>query len=379
MMSNNRTLLLTVTLAWLALASSNVFSTPKIPTGLCINNTNCTHNGSVVAPTTINPEHFHPGYYYSVGNKDNESPEELFSPLNTLSEFVGAKRIYSWNKLEPREGDYDFSMIEADLAYLQSIDKRLWIQVSYKQFNGNRPPKTPRYMWDDSKYGCGFENQYYGTYKRKAQDGGWLPCYWNTNMRERFVALYRALGKRFNHELYIEGISMAETAVDTPSAKTQPDYDALAIKATYQAKVLAARKSFPDKTVFQLMNFAPYSREEFNHFGKWLVENEIGIGSPDIYLNNEALTTFIYPQYLKHHNQVPTGPDVQWKNYEKATPEEILLGAIELTNPWYMFWMRRDKGLDPYGNPISFQSVLEAIRKHGRLPAAKAFYDSLKK
>lgn len=355
-----------VIIGLLMLSSSLVHSAPATPGGLCINNTNCpssnNSDATIVAPRSINVNNFHPGYYYSVGHSKGTS-EEVFGRLIDLPEFVGGKRIYTWRVLESQKGVYDFSKIEADLAYLESIGKRLWIYVGNTQFNGNGPPNMPQYMWDDATYGCGYEYEYYGSYRRETQAGGWLPCFWNDEVKARFIALATALGERFNSEPYFEGISFDETAIDTYAAKKQAGYSANKIKETYQARVLAARNAFPDKIVMQKINFAPYDIEEF---GAWLVENDIGIGSPDIYLENASLTTKVYPQYLKYHHQVPTGPDIQWKNYEKATAEELLLGAIEVTNPWYIFWLRRD---------AYFDDVLEAIRMHGELPAAAAFYD----
>ena len=347
---------------------------PLTPTGLCINNQQCTNEVTVnaVAPATVNPENFHPGYYYSVG-QSNLAAEQAFAVIQEIPEFVGGKRIYRWKDLEPQEGVYDFSEIEQDLQYLQSIDKRLWIQIFYTQFNGKQPPQTPSYMWKNSKYGCGSE--YYGTYKRKVQDGGWLPCFWNENIRARLIALYTALGQRFNHEAYFEGIAIDETAIDTHIAKQQPGYDVDELILTFQEKALAARQAFPDKSVTQHINFAPYDLDEFS---AWLVSKNIGIGSPDMRLYNRKLMEEIYPIHHQYSNKVPVGPDVQWDNYARIHPglgrpntvEEILLTAIELTNPWYMFWLRRD----PYFN----DELLPAIRKHGQLPAAKAFYDSIR-
>lgn len=50
------------------------------------------------------------------------------------SRFSGAQIVYTWRTLEPSEGRYDFSAIKQDLAYLDSIDKRLWVQLQDKSF-----------------------------------------------------------------------------------------------------------------------------------------------------------------------------------------------------------------------------------------------------
>ena len=196
------------------------------------------------APKSINPENFNPGHYLSVG-AGNVSPAAAFREIADNPYFIGGKRIYTWRSLEPSFGEYDFSRIEKDLEYLQSIGKRLWIQVGYTQFNASAIPNVPVYMWVNPAFGCGPE--FYGIYRRQAQKGGWIPCYWNDNLGDRFVSLISALGARFNDEPYFEGISIGETAIDHRAARSQGGYSVKAVKDAFKKKILAARQAFPDK------------------------------------------------------------------------------------------------------------------------------------
>jgi hypothetical protein len=357
---------------------------PSAPTNICIEHsdevqctTSITPAGStggtrnIIAPKSVNPDKFHPGFYLSVG-LSQETPSAAFSILIDNPIFTGGKRIYAWKDIEPSEGKYDFSKIEQDLTYLKSIGKRLWIQVFYTQFNGDLSPLTPSYMWKNSTYGCG--PQYYGSYERSAQTGGWIPCFWNNNVNSKLRALYTALGNRFNKEEYLEGISLDETAIDTSAAKNIPGYSPAIVYAAFKENALATKQAFPDKVVIQQINYAPYDLVDYS---SWLIQKQIGIGSPDVILHNTTLTGTIYPQYSTYHNDVPTGPDVQWSNYEQNNPEtgrsynaeEILTGMINISNPWYMFWIKRE--------PYFSNDVLPTLIKYGNLPAAKAFYDSM--
>lgn len=371
----------------LLLASSigaTLAAPPTTPTGICIEHsdgvqcaTNATPtkstNGtkSIVAPKSVSPDKFHPGFYLSAG-LSQETPSSAFNILIDNPIFVGGKRMYAWKDIEPSEGKYDFSKIEQDLTYLKSIGKRLWIQIFYTQFNGNLPPLTPSYMWNNSTYGCG--SQYYGVYERSAQTGGWIPCFWNKNMNSKLQALYTALGNRFNKEEYLEGISLDETAIDTYTAKELPGYSPSIIYTAFKENALATKRAFPDKIVMQQINYAPY---DLTDYSSWLAQNQIGIGSPDVILHNTTLTGTVYPQYNIYHNDVPTGPDVQWSNYEQTNSEtgrfynaeEILTGMISISNPWYMFWLKRE--------PYFSDDALPTLKKYGHLPAAKAFYDSM--
>lgn len=353
---------------------------PAPPTGLCLSpgeictstlSFGKTTSPSIVAPQKVDTNNFHPGFYISVG-QTSAPAASVFSIAANKPAIIGAKRIYTWRHLEPVEGKYNFSRIEEDLAYLQSIGKRLWIQVLANQFNGARNPNTPSYMWQNPVYGC--SSEFSGNYQRGVQEGGWIACYWNDNLSNKLRALLTALGNRFNSEPYFEGISLSETAIDTASAKLDPTYSATKVQTAFQGNALAAKKAFPNKIVMQMVNFAPY---DIGSFAAWLVRNGIGIGSPDTLLSNTYLKTNTYPQYLKHHDVVPTAPDVQWGNYTKInsdlgranTAEELLTGVIQLTNPWYMFWQTRD--------PYFVNDVLPLITNQAKsLPSALEFYNS---
>ena len=350
-----------------------VFAAPPSTAGWasseCIGiNAPCTPGGS--APTTVNPANFHPGHYMSVGTSTGTKG---FSRIAGNPNFVGIKRSYKWVELETALGVYDFSRIASDLASAQSLGKRYWISIRETATNSNDLPWVPSYMWNDPKYGCG--PRYYGTYERTASNGGWIVCFWNERTRDRFAALYTALGARFNGEPYFEGINLGETAINTSAAKAcDCGYSAAAVKAAFQHIALAAKVAFPDKSVMQMINFAPYNLADF---ATWLAANGIGIGTPDVALHKNFLITVIFPQFVAYHNLVPTGPDVQWGNYKGNTAEPghenvvetILLGAIEHTDPWYMFWRNRE--------PWFTEQVIPIIGKHGQLPAAREFYNSV--
>lgn len=350
-----------------------VFAQPTVPTGLCVNN-HCIdeiveRDLSMIAPASVDINNFYPGHYMSVGYEHRSS----FDKIRNIPHFVGVKRNYRWRDIEPAENIYDFSEIEADLAYAQSMGKRLWIVITKTSWNSTSHPITPRYMWKDEKYGC--SPQYYGNYERSVQAGGWLPCYWNSHFQDRQAALHQALGNRFNHEPYFSGINLGETS----TGSTQWGYSAQALEAAFKQIALDTKRAFPNKTVNQMINYAPY---DLATFSAWLAENGIGIGGPDVHLMDskaDSLHAYAYPQYLLYHNVVPTGPDVQGDNYRRNehlvepnhenVAETILLGAIEKTNPWYMFW----RPIEPYFT----EQVIPIVNKHGQLPAAQAFYESM--
>jgi hypothetical protein len=137
---------------------------PSPPGGLCITNSSgqvtClqdspvsatggssgTPSTGIIAPSSIvDPrKNFHPGYYMLVGYNGNKTD---FDKIKDNPDFVGVNKVYIWRNIETAYGVYDFSQIEQDLAYLQSIGKRLILQIQYTEWNGTLSPRVPSYMW----------------------------------------------------------------------------------------------------------------------------------------------------------------------------------------------------------------------------------------
>ena len=303
--------------------------------------------GNIPAPKNVRVIKHHPGFFMRIGGN-------ITWPLNLIADnpdFIGILKVYTWKDIETSEGVYDFSEIISDLAEVQAKGKRLWIQVSYVEY-GPWNPDTPTYMWNDLKYGGNLP--YCGNYKRTVARGGWLPIIWNSEVQARFKALFTALGNRFNNEPYIEGVTIDETSTGKPTGAAAEGYSPAAELAGFKIRALAAKAAFPDKSVIQQINYATFDREEF---GAWCVSHGIGIGCPDFIINdvNDSCYRIVYPMIKKYRNVTLNGLDVQWFDYERGNTAAELLDAIDLVDPWYFFWVKRE--------PYFTNDVIPAIRE----------------
>lgn len=329
-------------------------------------------------PKSVKPENFHPGYYIMAGKNDGQY---TFDKIKGNPDFVGVMKVYVWRDMETSEGVYDFSNIENDLAYLRSIGKRLIIYFEKTEWYTPGPPRTPSYMWNNPIYGGNASYwpsgvTFYGAYQNPPGQGAWRATIWNSNVQNRMLAIISALGKRFNGEPYIEGLNLGET-----SAEPGPDYSPSALESAFKAIALGAKNAFPGKTVILQPNFAPF---DIVQFGKWLADNGIGIGTPDLVVNETVSEPYLIQK--THHDAVPTAPDVEWDNYERCkapphwagctapgtyfTSAEILDWTVKNINPWYMIW-------DATRGEFT-RDTISAVRNYGPLPAARDFYNSLK-
>lgn len=110
-------------------------------------------------------------------------------PLLKSNSFAGAQIMYPWAELEPVEGEYDFSQIEADLQYLEAHGKKLFIQLQDATFTTTFKG-VPEYLLTEKYDG--------GVVKQITDDGvheGWVAKRWNKDVNQRFAKLIVALGK----------------------------------------------------------------------------------------------------------------------------------------------------------------------------------------
>src|SRR5690349_13021416 len=57
----------------------------------------------------------------------------------------GVQVVYTWKSLEPEQARYDFSQIEADLARLAPLRKKLFLQIQDRFFEREHR-HVPRYL-----------------------------------------------------------------------------------------------------------------------------------------------------------------------------------------------------------------------------------------
>jgi len=270
--------------------------------------------------------------------------------------FAGAQIAYTWKSLEPQPDGYDFSAIQADLAYLTARGKQLFVQVQdvtfYEQY-----VNVPDYLRTPA-FGGGADRQYAFADDRDARPtpAGWVARRWDPRVAERFHRLLGALGDTFDGR--VAGVNLPETAVDFGSTGKYfpegftPDGYARAVLAAMKA----AKGAFPRSVVIQYANFMP---------GEWLPLDDkgylksvfaygasigVGLGGPDLLVWRKSQMAHSYALLPGLHGRVPTGIAVQDGNYSvvnprtnrKVTIDEIYHFAADHLRVDYLFWCTQE-------------------------------------
>ena len=269
-------------------------------------------------------------------------------PFLSHTQFKGAQIMYPWAELEPAKGQYDFSAIEADLSYLESKGKKLFIQLQDVTFNPEYKG-VPEYLQGNEYAG--------GTIEQRTDKGiveGWVAKRWNANVQKRFSLLLNAMGKAFDGR--IEGINLQESAIGV-SNKYDTDFSPVVYAQSLKKNMLALKEAFPDSVTMQYANFMP---------GEWLPwEDEgylksiyqygeeigVGLGAPDLMVQRRGQLNHAITMMHESNYSVPLGIAVQDGNYIGQTNSDKvkqqrnnivpLLHAFakEFLKVNYMFWV----------------------------------------
>ena len=258
----------------------------------------------------------------------------------------GAQITYAWKRIEPQKEKYDFSEIEEDLAFLDSIGKKLFIQIQDVTFSSTRI-LTPNYMLSDSIYHGGSAPQYWENEEGKLVKGGWVARRWDPAVANQYRKLLIALAEQFDGR--IEGINIPETAIDVanenviyPIGFTDRNYI-----EEIKKNMLVLRSHFKKSVPILYANFMPGdSKEDLKELYDFALEIEHGMGGPDIKVYRKGQMENSYPLIRNIADRVPIGMAVQEGNYSLDNPKtdqqvtilEILDFAQNFLNTDYIFW-----------------------------------------
>src|SRR5262249_132801 len=132
-----------------------------------------------------------------------------YEKLLARPDIAGVQVVYNWRQLEPAEGQYDFSAIDADLV--AAVGKKLVIQIP-DRFFGVKGRNPPEYILADPQYGGGLVPQLDNPGEGKAKAYGWASMQWNDALRKRYQALLAALAAKYDSKVF--ALNLPETSID---------------------------------------------------------------------------------------------------------------------------------------------------------------------
>jgi hypothetical protein len=306
-----------------------------------------------IADAAVEGIKWHPGHYYTIlshGKDKSYYMSQVYKELERTPTLRGIQVRYRWDELEKSAGVYNFASIDKHLAELTKRQRRLVIQVVTKSFNPENP-LVPAYMQTAAYEGGAFLHSEYGSKTPKGKN----IKLWNAQVRDRLIALFRALGERYNDHPNFEGIGLIETALGQPivpitSVEENGFYKNLRV---VHEKI---RPYFPNTMIMQEVN---YPRTIIQPLVDTLKLTATALSSPDLHPDEPGLifkgTRYspqgVYEHYRELTGIIPLAPTVMQKNYEntqlngkgyKPTVSQLLAFARDELKANYIFWTREE-------------------------------------
>lgn len=235
------------------------------------------------------------------------SAGDLDEAMNVISrqDIEGAQIVYNWRALEPEKDKYDFSAIEKDLAALDGLKKKLFIQIQDRFFEPDAK-YVPGYLMSDPAYGGGLSPQFDNPGENKPIGSGWVAQQWNPAVRQRYQALLAALAARFDGRVF--GVYLPETAIDLDEKAPPKGFSCDNYFAGELENLSFARKAFTKSHVVQYVNFWPCEWDnDHNYMGRmfeFASANGVGLGGPDIVPGRKAQMKNSYPFFNKYKGKL---------------------------------------------------------------------------
>jgi hypothetical protein len=328
------------------LATVAAAAVPKAPSQVCV--------GSNCVSTTDSPAtgiKWHPGHYMMLRSRHRSPTKELpwIDAVGKETVIQGVLVIWVWSDLETAKGQYDFSQIDLYLNRMKSQPqpKRLIIRIEERAFNTTTGTSTPSYIRTDPTYNGGEVAMANGTVART----------WEAPVMDRMIALYQALGKKYDSDPYVEGISTEETAIGFSSTHPAPSsFSNAAVLTQFQRLGGASRAAWPHSNVFMTTNYLG-TDTQMEQLIKYSVANRLAIGGPDTWgrsfvdANTRVLQSDAIVRGLKGSTTDYRGlaalksevEDTELGGYIAAfTPADLYDVAYNTLRSNYMLWDRND-------------------------------------
>ena len=300
-----------------------------------------------------------PGHYVAV------SPHFNLSEIKHIGEpaLKGVNKRYFWRTLETSKNEYDLSWIEEDLEFCSKNNKQLVVFLCDRSFwiKGAMPTYLKEYEW-------------------KNEGGGFCPIRWHPEFVNRFLAIGRAIGDRFDAHPNFEGIAIQETALDlTEEDVLRYDYSPDKYRDALISILNGLQNAMPQSHVFWYQNGLHDNSRHLRQIADSLSGGKIVMGGPDILPYRRWLrhTYKIYKEYKNELTLFCSAQDDSYKHHKNdiritekrpiheegyLTMEDIFLYGRDSMHIKYLFWNNYYDGIENGGR--TFDDAIEVIKKY---------------
>jgi hypothetical protein len=295
----------------------------------------CALLASLSAATASAAVKWHPGHYVMMpGGASLSQLNSYIKEIGGVSAIKGIQVRIWWHELERSKGSYNFSKIDALLKTLkaQPTPKRLVVRIMDRKFGGSSSGIVPDYLRTSTYNG--------GLVKTRV---GYAARLWESNVMDRLIALYKAMGSRYDDDSYFEGITSEETTLglgNTPSG-----YSHAKLAAQYERLVRQAGPAMPRTNLFLYTNYIG-STSLMEDIFQTIHSTPTGAGSSNIIPDSMSLGQKVWTggTGTDYRGRLALGASVETAEIGGSkgdyTPRQIANYAYDKLRVNYVFWVR---------------------------------------
>jgi hypothetical protein len=284
---------------------------------------------------------WHPGHYVSlVGGEDSARLAQI-AEIGKEPTIKGVMLYVWWYQLEKSKGVYDFSKIDVHLNKLKSLStpKRLVVRVMDRKFGGTtKTGIIPNYMLTDPLYKGGVAYQ---------PNVGNVARLWEPAVMDRLIALYRALGTRYNSDAHVEGFATEETSIGFGADKSKwpSGYSTSALLREFTRFAKSARTTMPQTNIFMNTNFLG-SDTDMGKLIQALYESDMGAGGPSTIPNRyiQAQKVWTGQTGANYRGLISIGTCIEHMvfggKHGDFTPKQVGDWAYQNLGVTHLFWFK---------------------------------------
>lgn len=189
---------------------------------------------------TLKP--FHPGHYLQ--SKAGNSSDVGDLALALQPGFVGALVDLPWAQLEPRPGQYDFTILIEYLRWAETNNRRIIGMIFDRDFKAGCGKSKTVPAWVD----C-------APFNAKLANRGCIAKIWTPTVNDRRIALIQAIAAQFDGHPHLEALVLPETALGGITPASQPGYTREGYRDEIIRLIHAVAPALQKTMLFQSMNW----------------------------------------------------------------------------------------------------------------------------
>ncbi len=262
--------------------------------------------------TTKDGVKWYPGHYLRKNAEEKSLyAEDILFLENPYTQ--GLILMVKWKNLEKAKNQYDFSVIDKYIKWIEPYGKRIAMRIMDRCFHGCTDADAPAYLRTDSRYHGGVEPMREGSIIRL----------WDPAVTDRVIALYQALGAKYNGNPTVAAITIGsgESAMAIDREKAA-GYSPEAYERELVRKAVEVKKAFPNTIVLTGMNFIRGGEPRLTRIAEELAKiGGSGVITPRAYPHSQY---YVYDTFRKMKGKIAIFPQVETGGLLPEETEELI-------------------------------------------------------